>query len=807
MKISYNWLKEYIKFDIEPTKIAEILTDTGLEVEKIKEFESIKGGLKGVVIGEVLKKEKHPNADRLNTATVNIGSNEPLQIVCGAPNLEAGQKVLLATIGTTIYSNDESFKIKKGKIRGEISEGMICSESELGLGSDSDGIMILDKDAKVGIEAAKYFNIEIDYIFEIGLTPNRSDAMSHHGVARDLAAALKLKDPNISLSIASIEDFQTQNSKSTINIEVEDYNKCPRYAGVTIENIKVASSPDWLKKRIQSIGLTPINNIVDITNYILHDLGQPLHAFDLSKIDGNCIKVKSVSEKTKFITLDGIERVLSKDDLMICNAKESMCIAGVFGGLKSAVTTKTTKIFLESAYFNPVSIRKTAKRHSLNTDASFRFERSVDPNLVIHALKRAAIMIQDITGGVITSEIIDLYPNKIENCEVKLSYDKMDKLIGEKLDRSLVKTILENLEIKILKSSANELHLSIPPYRHDVRRSEDIIEEILRIYGYNSIGIPNKLSSSLSYFKKPDQIKLQNIISDFLSNNGFNEAMNNSITKSSYNSIIDELNEESEVKILNPLSQDLNAMRQSLIFSGLININHNINRKNSDLKLYEFGKTYNKNDQYHESSKLMLLACGRQKKEGWNNKKKQVDLFWLKEHIDQILGRLGLTKTKGQARQTSYLNNSYSYSIKKRQIVLFGSVNNKILKKFEIKSDVYYAEFDWDAILQLLKTDNISYKAISKFPVVRRDLALLVNNSVEFQTLKSLAKQSERKLLKSVNLFDVYEGKNLPKGKKSYALSFMLESTEKTLTDKEIDKIMSKLMKSFQDKVGAEIRM
>ena len=807
MKISYNWLKEYINVDLEPKKVAELLTETGLEVEGIEKVESVKGGLKGVVIGEVLTKEKHPNADRLNITTVNIGADKPLHIVCGAPNVAAGQKVPVATIGTVIYSGDDSFKIKKGKIRGEVSEGMICAENELGLGTNHDGIMVLNTDAQIGMPASKYFNLESDTVFEIGLTPNRSDAMSHLGVARDLMTVLKLKFENISVTQPNVENFKTDNNNLPIDIEVKDFDACPRYAGLSIQGVKVAHSPDWLQKRLKAIGLSPINNVVDVTNYVLHETGQPLHAFDLAAIKGNRVVVQQLADKSKFITLDEVERELSDEDLMICNTQEGMCIAGVFGGIQSGVSDNTSDIFLESAYFNPVSVRKTAKRHGLNTDASFRFERSVDPNLVIYALKRAALLIQEVAGGSIASEITDLYPNPIQNFEVNLAYSKVDSLIGEKIDRKIIQSILTDLEIEIVKSTDVGLELSVPPFRADVQRQEDVIEEILRIYGYNNISIPSQIRSSLSYVEKPDTERLQNIVSDLLSAKGFNECMNNSLTKESHTDLIDELSADNQVALLNPLSQDLNGMRQSLVFSGLENIAYNINRKNTDLKLYEFGKTYHLNEEYTENKKLMLLACGQQKTENWNNENNKVDLFWMKEQVKHILIRLGITKLKGKAVNSSYLNNGFSFTVKKKIVATFGNLNKKMLNAFDVKSEVLYAEFDWDTILELCKASKTTYKTVPKFPAVRRDLALLVDTSVEFKTLQSLANQCENQLLKSINLFDVYQGNKLPKGKKSYALSFVLQDENKTLTEKHIDKVMDKLMKAFQEKAGAEIRM
>lgn len=807
MKISYNWLKEYINIDLDANVVAKYLTDTGLEVEGIETVESVKGGLKGIVIGEVLTKDQHPNADRLSITTIDIGQENSLQIVCGAPNVEAGQKVPVATIGTVLYSGEDSFKIKKGKIRGEVSEGMICAEDEIGLGDSHEGIMVLDANAKSGQAASEYFNIESDIVFEIGLTPNRSDAMSHIGVARDLAAVLHHNNIDCKLEFPDISSFK-EGSEKGFSIEVKDHKACPRYAGLNLENIKVSSSPDWLKKKLTSIGLTPINNVVDITNFVLHETGQPLHAFDASKIKNQKVIVQQLAENTKFTTLDEQERKLSSNDLIICNGdNEPMCLAGVFGGIDSGVSSSTTSIFLESAYFNPVSVRKTAKRHSLSTDASFRFERSVDPNLVIYALKRAANLIAEICGASISSNISDLYPEKINNTSLILNYDKVDSLIGEKIDRNQITSILKDLDIDVETENDTHIELSIPPYRIDVTREEDVIEEILRIYGYNNISIPKQIKSSISYSKKPNSHDLQNTISDLLSSNGFSECMNNSLSKSSYSKLIDEIDEEKQITLLNPLSQELDGMRQSMLFSGLENISYNLNRKASDLSFYEFGNTYHlENGKYVENRKLILLATGNESFENWDSPSKQKDFFWMKKHVEHILKRLGINNIKVKTTQFSYLNDAFSFSIKKDVVASFGSVSSPLLSKFGIKNEVLYAEIEWGLLTERLKHNNTKYREINKFPAVRRDLALLLDEDIEFSTLNNIAKQTENKLLKSVNLFDVYEGDKLPKGKKSYALSFALESSEKTLTDKEIDKVMSNLIESFEQKVGAEVR-
>ncbi len=806
MKISLNWLQQYIKLDLEVNQISEFLTDTGLEVEGIEEIESIKGGLKGIVIGEVLTCQQHPNADRLKVTTVNIGESV-LDIVCGAPNVATGQKVLVATIGTVLYDGEESFKIKKGKIRGEVSMGMICAEDELGLGSSHDGIMVLPNELEVGTLASDYFKIENDTVFEIGLTPNRSDAMGHFGVARDLKTVLNHNGSELEMCLPNLKQFKTDNNNLSISVEVENSELCPRYSAVSISGIKIEPSPEWLKNRLKSIGIESKNNIVDVTNFVLHETGQPLHAFDAKKITGNKIVVKTLSEKTKFITLDEVERDLSAEDLMICNEKEGMCLAGVFGGLDSGVSHSTTSIFLESAYFNPVSVRKTAKRHHLSTDSSFRFERGCDPNMTLYALKRAALLIQEIAGGEISSEIVDIYPNEIKHFELELTYKKLDSLIGEKIEREAVKSILTDLEIEVVSETQTGLSLKVPPFRADVQREVDVIEEVLRIYGFNTVKIPSKLNTSISHSDEVNPEQIRNITSDLLSSNGFSEIMNNSLTKESYIHLISELNEQENVKILNPLSQDLNVMRQSLLFSGLENISYNINRKNQDLKLYEFGKTYHKVEgENQEKEHLMLLLTGKVNSENWNTTKDKTDFFVMKEKVEHILFRLGITKIKSEEISTYGFSEGLMYKHKKNRLVCFGKVDKKIIKSFGIKQELYYADFNWDLILNLVLNTKIKYLEVSKFPSVKRDLSLLIDKEVTFKELNTIAKQTETKILKSVNLFDVYVGDKLPEGKKSYALSFILEDNTKTLTDKYIDKVMNKLISSYETKVGAEVR-
>jgi phenylalanyl-tRNA synthetase beta chain len=807
MNISYNWLKNYLHLNLPVEEVSQLLTDTGLEVEGVKEVESVKGGLKGIVIGEVMTKIQHPNADRLSLTTVNIGEDEPLQIVCGAPNVAVGQKVPVATVGTWLYDDDNKFKIKKGKIRGEASLGMICAEDELGLGKGHDGIMVLDSSAKVGMLASEYFKLESDIVFEIGLTPNRSDAMGHIGVARDLLTVLNHRGSKLTMCKPSTKEFKVDNTSKTIAIEVKDNELCPRYSGVTICGITIADSPEWLQNKLKAIGVAPINNVVDITNYVLHEIGQPLHAFDLAKVEGNKVVVATIEEKTKFTTLDEVERELSASDLMINNADKPMCIAGVFGGLDSGVSEKTTDIFLESAYFNPVSVRKSAKRHNLSTDASFRFERGCDPNATVYALKRAALLITEICGGEVSSEVIDIYPNKIEHFAVELTYSKMDSLIGEIIDREVVKAILTDLEIEIANENPNGLSLLVPPFRADVQREVDVIEEVLRIYGFNTVAIPLKLNTTISYADgvNPEQIK--NIISDLLSSTGFNEAMNNSLTKGKYTALIPELDIAQNVEILNPLSQDLNVMRQSLLFSGLENIAYNQNRRNADVKFYEFGKTYHKTEEGNiENQHLQILVSGKVKAENWDTNADKADFYFIKEKVEHILSRLGVKKIKSESINTHGFAEGLMYKFKKKRLVCFGRLDTKLCKSFGVKSEVYAADFNWDLILELVGYTKIKYQEVSKFPEVRRDLSLLIDQSVSFDELQKIAKQADNKILKEVNLFDVYEGGKLPEGKKSYALSFIMADDTKTLTDKYVDKVMEKLIKSFTDKAGAALR-
>jgi phenylalanyl-tRNA synthetase beta chain len=808
MKISYNWLKQFLQIDWEATKTGELLTDLGLEVEGIEAIESIKGGLKGIVIGKVLTCIQHPNADRLKITTVDLGSGDPVQIVCGASNVEAGQKVPVATIGTTLYDDKGvGFKIKKGKIRGEESHGMICAEDELGLGTGHDGIMVLDAETEIGASAAEIFKIEIDEIFEIGLTPNRSDAMSHFGVARDLRAGLMQQDINLELISPSVSDFHVDERTLRFDVEVDDKEQALRYCGISITDVTVMDSPEWIQNRLKAIGLTPKNNIVDITNYVLHELGQPLHAFDAQKVKGNKILVKTLKEGTKFTTLDGVKRELSSEDIMICDANSNpLCIAGVFGGSKSSVTENTTSIFLESAYFNPVSVRKTAKRHALNTDASFRFERGIDITLTKYALKRAALLIKEYAGGKMGSDISDFYPEKIEDYQVFLSYENAYRLIGQEIPRETIKKILASLEIKINSETEGGLGLTIPSYRTDVQREADIIEEILRVYGYNNIEFSHKLNTSIS-FDSNKETKIENIVANQLTALGFNETMANSLTKLEYTALSENIKADANVSMLNPLSNDLNVMRQSLLFSGLESVSYNINRKNSSLKFYEFGKTYHKyNEKYQEDKHLTLFVTGNRTNESWNASSKVSDFFYLKGIITNVLGRLGIDALNTSPTKQDVFSEGICLSLGKMKLVEFGVVKRGLLKEFGIKQEVLFADFNWDTILKITGNKKIKVADLPKFPAVKRDLALLLDVKTEFKEIYNLAFKSETSLLKEVDLFDVYEGDKLPEGKKSYAVSFLIQDETKTLADKQIEKIMEKLKRTFEKNLDAVLR-
>jgi phenylalanyl-tRNA synthetase beta chain len=798
MKISYTWLKDFIDTDKSPEEISTILTGIGLEVESLEKVQPIPGGLEGLVVGYVKECYQHPNADRLRVTKVDAGTGEDLQIVCGAHNVAVGQKVVVATVGTMVNpTTGEPFKINKSKIRGEVSEGMICAEDEIGLGIDHDGIMVLDANAGVGMLAKDYFKLNDDYLYEIGLTPNRADATSHLGTARDIAAFLKIpvKKPDVSA-------FKVENTIRTIKVVVENEQASPRYSGVTISGVEVKESPKWLKERLGIIGIRSINNIVDATNYILHDLGQPLHAFDADAIKGNVVIVKNCPEGTLFKTLDDVERKLSADDLMICNAEEPMCIAGVFGGAASGVKATTKSIFLESAYFNAVSVRKTSKRHGLKTDASFRFERGTDPDMTVFALKRAALLIKEVAGGTISSEISDHYPNPVAPFAVEISYKHVDRLIGKAIPHGEIKDIIKALDIEVVGETGEGLSLKVPPYRVDITREVDIVEEILRIYGYNNIEIPTQIRASLNTSVRPEKDTVQNMLSDLLTANGFNEIMSNSLTKSAYSS-----NPDKAVKILNPLSNDLDVMRQTMLFSGLEAVAYNQNRKNADLKLYEFGKIYSvEEEKYNEAQRFAIFISGAGSAEQWNQKASPVSFYNLKAIVDGIIAKLNITDYAVEDSTCKKLAYGLQYKLNNKQLVKFGAVAAHALKLADVDKEVFYADFDFDMILKLVRKNKIVYQDVSKFPSVRRDLSMLIDKNVLFGQLKQIAQKTERKLLQEVNVFDVYEGDKLPEGKKSYALSFVLQDNEKTLTDKAIDAIMQKIAYNLGKEAGAEIR-
>lgn len=809
MRISYNWLKQFIKIDLAAEETADLLTDLGLEVEGVDKYESLKGGLQGVVVGHVLTCEKHPDADKLKITTVDLGDgNAPVQIVCGAPNVAAEQKVPVATIGAKVFDKEgNAFEIKKGKIRGQESHGMICAEDELGLGSNHEGIMILADDLKPGTPAAKIFEVENDEVFEIGLTPNRADAMSHLGVARDLKAGFAQKGKNFELITPSVSNFKVDKRTLKIDIVVENEKLVPRYCGITISGVTVKPSPSWLQNRLKAIGLTPKNNIVDVTNYVLHELGQPLHAFDANQIKGGKVIVKTAIPGTKFTTLDEVERTLDAEDLIICHAEGPMCIAGVFGGKDSGVTENTQAIFLESAYFNPVSIRKTAKRHTLSTDASFRFERGIDPSITEYALKRAALLIQEVAGGEITSDITDIYPKKIEDFQVFLNFNNVTKIIGEEIPKETIKKILVSLEMKINNITDAGIGLIIPAYRVDVQREIDVIEDILRVYGYNNIAIPKKLNATIANSSRTEEYKVQNSIANQLCALGFNEMMANSLTTPDYVKLSENLKEEFNVIMLNPLSNDLSAMRQSLLFSGLEAVSFNINRKKSDLKLFEFGKTYHKMPSgYDEIKHLSLFLSGNRKEESWTQPNQKSDFFLFRGYINTVLSRLGIdTKVTVLPVESDVFAEGIALAIGKEIIVELGTVKKGILKHFDIKQEVLFADFYWGRIQKYVST-KIKFTDIPKYPEVRRDLALLLDESIPFEKVYQIAKQTEKTLLKEINLFDVYQGKNLPEGKKSYAVSFTIQDSTKTLTDAQIDKTMSKLQGNFEKELGATLR-
>lgn len=808
MKISYNWLGQFIKLTENAEKTGELLTDLGLEVEGVTRFESIKGGLEGVVVGHVLSCEPHPNADRLKITTVDLGKEEPVQIVCGAPNVAAGQKVPVATVGTTLYDGDGNpFEIKKSKIRGEVSLGMICSEDELGVGSSHDGIMVLDADLQPGSKAADIFDLEIDQVYEIELTPNRADAMSHWGVARDLKAGYLQRGEQLELRTPSVSNFHVESRNLKIPVRVENPELVPRYCGITLSNVKIGPSPQWLQNRLKAIGLSPKNNVVDATNYVMHELGQPLHAFDADRIAGKQINVRTVQAGTKFITLDGIERTLHEEDVMICDAEKPLALAGIFGGLDSGVTQQTSNIFIESAYFNPVSVRKSAKRHGLSTDASFRYERGIDPRITDYALKRVVLLLKEIAGGNVSSDIEDYYPHKIEDFPVFLTFAKINSLIGENLSEETIKAILASLEIRVNNITETGMGLTIPPYRVDVQRESDVIEEILRVYGYNNVKIGDKINASMAHSSKFDDYRIQNILASQLVGQGFYETMANSLTTAEHLRLSEDLKEEEAVKMLNPLSQELAVLRTSMLFSGLESIRYNLNRKRSDLKMFEFGKTYHQLGQDRQEVKhLSLFITGNRQQEYWGRPQEQSDFFYLKGIVSTVLLRLGISAYQAVPNEKDIFSEGLSFKIGDNLLVDFGLVKRSVLKAFDIDQEVLYADFKWDNLLSLLKQKPLTLKPISKFQAVRRDFALLLDDTVRFEQIYDLAYQTERKILQDVRLFDVYQGKNLGQGKKSYAVSFIFQDDKKTLTDKQVDKIMGKLQKKFETALGAELR-
>ncbi|MBO5902879.1 MAG: phenylalanine--tRNA ligase subunit beta [Tidjanibacter sp.] len=818
MNISFKWLKDYLKSDLTAEEAATILTDIGLEIEGFERVESIKGGLAGVVVGEVLTCTNHPDSDHLHLTTVDVGSGEPLQIVCGASNCRQGLKVMVATIGTTLYpiDSEEEFKIKKSKIRGVESFGMLCAEDELGIGRDHAGIMELNPEAVVGTPAKEYLGLEEDYLLEIGLTPNRVDAASHYGVARDLAAYLRAAGRPVSLSLPSVEDWKVDNTSFATEVVVEDKEGAPRYAGVNISGVTVAPSPEWLQNYLRVIGINPKNNVVDVTNFVLHELCQPLHSFDADKIEGNKIVVRTCAEGTKFTTLDGTERTLSEADLMICDATKPMCIAGVFGGAESGVTDSTRNVFLESAYFNPVRVRKSAKRHGLNTDSSFRFERGIDPCNTIYALKRAALLIKELAGGEITSEITDICSETFEPFRFDITFKQINSLIGKEIPEATIREILAALEVAVEAENDGTLSVAVPRYRVDVQRPADLIEDILRIYGYNNVEIPERMSSSLSYVQKPDKERLTNLVADMLSSMGFTEAMSNSLTKAAYYEELKAYPAENCVKIMNPLSADLGVMRQTLLFNMMEAVQLNTNHRQADLKLYEFGNCYYFNPSrkeegglapYSERGRLAILVTGQQQAQSWNVKGAQSDYFFLKSVAEKLLRRFGVDIYSLQCRGTK--SDLYDEAVsfgQGKELFTIGSVSSKIRKMFDIKAEVYFLELEWDTLLRNTKKHKVAASELPKFPEVKRDLALLVDAGVTFEELRRLAFGVEKKLLKSVSLFDVYQGDKLPAGKKSYALTFILRDNERTLDDKTIDRIMNNLIKQYTDKAGAQIR-
>ena len=819
MNISYNWLKNYLKSDLKAEEAAVILTDIGLEIEDFEKIEAVKGGLKGVVVGEVLTCEDHPDSDHLHITTVDVGGPEPLGIVCGAANCRKGLKVMCATVGAELHpiNSEEVFKIKRSKIRGVESLGMLCAEDELGIGASHDGIMELDSEAVPGTPAMEYLQLTDDYRLGIGLTPNRIDAASHYGVARDLAAYLRSQGRQAELVLPSVEGFKVDNTSKVTRVRVENGEAAPRYAGVNISGVKVAPSPQWLQNALRAIGINPKNNVVDVTNYVLHELCQPLHSFDADKIEGDEVVVRTCPAGTKFRTLDGVERTLHEADLMICDAEKPMCIAGVFGGEHSGVTDQTTNVFLESAYFNPVSVRKTAKRHGLSTDASFRFERGIDPNITLYALKRAALLIQEVAGGEITSEVTDIYPAPVAPFAIDITYRYINNLIGKEIGEEKIKSILRSLEIEIVEENAEGLSVKVPAYRVDVQRPADLVEEILRIYGYNNVEIPEHVNSTLSYESKPNRDKLRNMVSDMLSSCGFAEVMNNSLTKSSYYENNEVFPAERCVRIMNPLSADLGVMRQSLLYGLLEVVELNVNRKAQSVKIYEFGNTYTYSPErkeegglapYEEGFRLAVAISGLQTSQSWNSKGEVSNFFTLKAVAEKILRRFGMDiyTLRSEPLANELFSEGLSLKAGNKELLQIATVSPKVRKMFDLKGEVYFLDIDFDTLLKYTRKHKITVKELAKFPAVKRDLALLVDSAVSYAELRQIAFQTEKKLLKDVTLFDVYTGDKLEAGKKSYALGFILQDESKTLDEKSIENTMNKLIDAFAKKVGATIR-
>ena len=820
MNVSYNWLKRYLDTDLSAERMAEILTELGLEVEEFEKIETIKGGLKGVVVGEVLTCEDHPDSDHLHITTVDVGAEAPLQIVCGAANCRKGLKVMCATVGAVLYpiDSEEEFKIKRSKIRGVESLGMLCAEDELGIGRNHEGIMELPAEAVVGTPAKEYLHIADDYLIGIGLTPNRVDAASHIGVARDIAAYLKSRGERVEFKLPSVDGFKVDDTSRTIEVEVVNAEAAPRYAGITVSDCKIAPSPEWMQNELRAAGINPKNNLVDITNYVLFELGQPLHAFDADKIEGGKVVVRSASEGEKFVTLDGVERTLTANDLMICSAERPMCIAGVYGGQNSGISDETVNVFIESAYFHPVWVRKTAKRFGLNTDASFRFERGVDPNIQVYALKRAAMLMQELAGGRITSEIIDINPKPAQHFEFEFSLERARKLIGKDIPEETFMTILEALDVEVRGREGEVLSVAVPPYRVDVQREADLIEDVLRVYGYNNIEISDHVNSTLSYAPKPNKSRLQNMAADYLSANGYTEIMSNSLTKSSYYEGCTTFPAERCVRILNPLSQDLNVMRQTLLFNALEAVELNVNRRNGNLKMYEVGNCYffdaakaeeeNALAKYEEGMRMGITVTGLATQLSWNSKAEGASFFTLRAMVEKLLKRFGidLYTLQCESLESDLYADAIVFKQGPKEVLRMGVVSPIVRKKFDIKQDVCYAEIDFDQLVKMTKKSKVQFKELSKFPEVKRDLALLVNKSVTFSQLRSIAFATEKKLLKSVSLFDVYEGDKLPEGKKSYALSFILEDKTQTLTDKQIERTMANIQTQLEQKTGAEIR-